>query len=77
MELRDQRLRQALLTLDLVMITAQHRLQGGGRLHQGLCIDIRRQARFLGYRVHWLLLPPFRSPSLAAACRAAVVAPDQ
>src|SRR5712691_5439361 len=40
--LLDQGLRQALLALDLLMITADHRPQGGCGLYQGLRVDIDR-----------------------------------
>jgi hypothetical protein len=38
----DQCFRQALLALDLLMIAADDRQQGGRRLNQGLCVDIDR-----------------------------------
>ena len=41
-QLLDQGLRQALLALDLLMIVADHRPQGGRGLHQGLRVDIDR-----------------------------------
>ena len=64
-QLLDQGWRQALLALDLLMIGAQHRPQRGRCLHHGLRVDICRQARLFGHRVHRLLLrlplAPFRS----------------
>ena len=51
-QLLDQGRRQALLALDLLMIAAQHRPQRGGSPHQGLRVDIRRQARVFDHRVH-------------------------
>ena len=41
-QLLDQGFRQALLALDLLMIAADHRPQGGRGLHQGLRVDIDR-----------------------------------
>ena len=41
-QLFDQGRRQALLALDLLVIVAEHRLQGGGGLHHGLRVDICR-----------------------------------
>ena len=38
------------------MVVAEHRLQRGRRLHHGLRVDICRQARLFGHRVHQLLL---------------------
>ena len=40
MELLDQRFRQSLLTLDLVTVPADDRLQSGGGPHERLCVDI-------------------------------------
>ena len=51
-QLLDQRRRQALLALDLLAIAAQHRLQRGRCLHHRLRVDICRQARRFGHRVH-------------------------
>ena len=59
-----QRWWQALVALDLLLIAAEHRLQGGGGSHQRLRVDIRREVRVFGYRVHWYLLAPFGWPSL-------------
>jgi hypothetical protein len=64
-ELFHEGWRHTLLALDLLMVAAEHRLKRSGCLHQGLCVDVWRQACVFGYRVHWLLLPPFGSPSLA------------
>ncbi len=47
-QLLDQRWRQPLLALDLLMVVAQHRPQGGCGLHHGLRVDIDRQARLFG-----------------------------
>ena len=41
-QLLDQGFRQALLALDLLMIAADHRPQGGRGLHWGLRVDIDR-----------------------------------
>ena len=40
-QLLDQGFRQALLALDLLVIVAEHRPQGGRGLHHGLRVDIR------------------------------------
>ena len=64
-ELFHEGRRHALLALDLFVIATQHRLKRSGRLHQGLRVDVWGQTCVFSYRVHWLLLPPFGSPSLA------------
>ena len=57
MQLLDQGWRQALLTLDLLAISPQRRLQGRRSLHQGLRVDVCRQVAVFRYRVHCFLLP--------------------
>ena len=43
-ELLDQRLRQALLALDLVVIPADDRAERQGGLHRGLSVDVNGEA---------------------------------
>ena len=40
MKLRDQRLRQALLALDLVVMATNDRLQSGRSPHERLIVDV-------------------------------------
>src|SRR5207237_8380485 len=52
MKLFDQRLRQALLSLELVVIAADDRLQCGRGPQQTLSVDIGRQAVLFGNLPH-------------------------
>ena len=69
MKLLDQRLRQALLALDLVVIAADDRLQRGRRSHRRLSVDLVRQALLFRNLPHVERMFRWRSEGVKRYCR--------
>src|SRR5207249_8478284 len=68
-KLLDQRLRQALLSLDLLAIATDDRPQSSCGLHRGLSVDVGRQEGFVRNLSHWAGMFCWRSGGVKRYCR--------